>query len=247
MRKPEEIAILIVDDEEDLREAIVFDFRRKGFKVFEASNGRSAYDIVSQNPIDIVLSDLRMPDGDGVELLDRIKALNPTTPVVMFMTGFADLGLEDAYDKGAAAVFSKPFDRKELMATVLRVVSSKEEVWGLRKVERLESDFNVELHFSDFNLAVQSKVLNLGRGGIFVALKDRFPTVGARAIFKIQVDHGPITGIDGSGIVRWIRTQALDPVPAGCGIEIEHLNESSRMSVITLVNDLKTKSFIPKN
>ena len=117
-----DITLLIVDDEESLRDAMVYDFKRRGFNVLDASNGTQAFEIVKKTKVDIVLTDVRMPGGDGVELLDHIKAYNPELPVVMFITGFADITLEEAYDKGVDAVFAKPFDRKALLTAVMNAI-----------------------------------------------------------------------------------------------------------------------------
>jgi len=63
-----------------------------------------------------------MPNGDGLSILDHVKKKNVFTPVVMFITGFADITLEEAFERGADAVFSKPFDRKVLMESVIRAI-----------------------------------------------------------------------------------------------------------------------------
>lgn len=247
MREPKDLTVLIVDDDEALRKALIFDFKRRGFTVLEAQNGSQAFDIVKSNKVDVVISDVRMPGGDGVELLDKIKALNPRIPVVMFITGFADLSIEEAYDKGADSVFQKPFDRKMLMAAVAKVLSSPEEQWSARKFERTESDFNIDLNFPDLKISTQGDILNIGRGGIFVALNGPFPTIGAKTDFSFQLNHGPIQTIKGSGIVRWIRKQSVENRPAGCGIEFDFLEDENRKAIIDLINNLKTKSFIPKS
>src|SRR5690606_2585354 len=97
-----------VDDEKVLCDAIAFDFKRKGYNVLCAYNGGDAFKIVQSQPVDLILSDVRMPNGDGVELLTNVKNHNYAIPIVMFITGFADLTLEQAYDMGVDAVFAKP-------------------------------------------------------------------------------------------------------------------------------------------
>ena len=123
MRYPKDIVILVVDDEPELRDALVFDFKRKKFQVLEASNGRDAFEIVKKNRIDVVLTDVRMPGGDGIELLDNIKSFNQEIPVVMFITAYADISTEEALKKGAFAVFSKPFDRKALLEAIMKAAA----------------------------------------------------------------------------------------------------------------------------
>ena len=247
MREPKDVTILIVDDETPLRKALVFDFKRRGFQVLDAGNGKDAFGLVQSRKIDIVLSDVRMPGGDGVELLDKIKALNPELPVVIFITGFADISIEDAHDKGADAVFAKPFDRKALMAAVMKAISTKEELWGLRKLDRLKTDFHIELRFPGLNLAMHGRVLNLGRGGVFVSLNEQLPVVGAETVFKIVFDEGTPGSIEGDGVVRWVRARTAKTHAAGCGIEFEYLSDQCRQQIIDLLARIKTKSFIPKN
>lgn len=107
--------ILIVDDDETLRNVAAFDFKRKGFTVLSAGSGNEAFDLVLKNHVDLVLSDVRMPGGDGVDLLERIREHNPDIPIVALMTGFSDSTEQECLEKGASRVFQKPFDRKQLM------------------------------------------------------------------------------------------------------------------------------------
>lgn len=116
--------VLIVEDEPDLREMIAYDFRGWGFAVFEAGCGREAFAIVQKEQIDVVVTDVRMANGDGVELLEKIKLFNAKKPAVIFLSGFSDLTSEEAYRKGAAAVLAKPFERKDLRAAVERAAAA---------------------------------------------------------------------------------------------------------------------------
>lgn len=111
--------ILIVDDEEDLREILSEDFSLQGATVFTAKNGREAYDIALAELPHVILSDVRMPDGDGVELLKRIRAVYGTTPPHIFLlTGFSDLKPEQAAELGGQGLVSKPFSLKLLRERV---------------------------------------------------------------------------------------------------------------------------------
>lgn len=246
MKEPKDIRILIVEDEPALRSAMVFDFKRKGFDVQEAENGTLAFEIIKQNKIDIVLTDVRMPNGDGVELLDNIKSLEPSLPVVMFITGFADISAEDAYDKGVDAIFAKPFDRKALFESVLTATRKKEEQWSLLKEGEINPIFNIELSFPEKNQAIQGRLINFGRGGMFISLSEKFPALNAQTNFKISFESGDLSAIRGMGIVRWIRSQGTAQYPSGCGVEFTYLDEDARTRLIKMIESLNTKSFIPK-
>jgi DNA-binding NtrC family response regulator len=121
----EKYTLLVVDDEDALREAIAFDFKRKGFAVHSVDNGRKALEIVKRTPIDLIISDIRMADGDGLELLHEVRQRDPEVPVVVFVTGFADTTEEECLRKGAWKVFAKPFDRKALFGAVVEALERK--------------------------------------------------------------------------------------------------------------------------
>jgi CheY-like chemotaxis protein len=237
--------ILIVDDEPDLRDAIAFEFKRKGFNVLTAGNGREALAVLSKQTVQIVLSDVRMPDGDGIELLEKIKEKNVFLPVVMFITGFADITLEEAYNKGADAVFSKPFDRKALYEAVVRALQPMDERFK-RKEIRVVSELPIKLRFLKSDVSVDSRVLNIGRGGMFSVLTNQFPELLEQVDFNLETAVPPVFKISGKGVVRWVRSTASENFPAGCGIELVNLDSECLTQVIELINFLKTKAFIPR-
>ena len=242
---PKDHTLLIVDDEADLREVLAYQFKKDGFKVLEASNGKEAFDIVQTKKVDLVISDIQMPGGNGVELLDNVRQHHHEIPIVLFITGFTDISLEDAFNKGAEAVFAKPFDRKALLHTVLQALTPKEERWQPRQW-RGEAALPVEITAPGFDTARSAKVINFGRGGIFIALDKDIPKIGDKVGFKIQFTEGVILCIEGHGIVRWVRRNSGD-FPSGCGIEFIDLTDQTRSQVVELINFLKTKQYIPKN
>lgn len=122
MNDYKKFTILIVDDEEDLREVIIYDFERKGFNVISAGSGIDAFELVQNQKIHLVISDIRMPKGDGISFLERLRITHPETPVLIFITGFADITEEECLAKGAKKVLTKPYDQNELMDFVLKTL-----------------------------------------------------------------------------------------------------------------------------
>ncbi|NUM87794.1 MAG: response regulator [Bdellovibrionales bacterium] len=114
--------ILVVDDDETLRNAIAFDMKRCGFSVIQAANGTEAFRIVETTEVSLVISDVRMPGGDGLSLLERIRAFNPNIPLVIFVTGFAGASETSCIEKGALKVIPKPFDRQHLISSVFEAL-----------------------------------------------------------------------------------------------------------------------------
>ncbi|MDI6767932.1 MAG: sigma-54 dependent transcriptional regulator [Bacteroidota bacterium] len=116
------ITILIVDDEAGQRSVLSGYLRKKNFSIFEASSADDAVEIIKKQNIDIVLTDFKMPDKSGYELLKEIRALTPETTVVM-MTAFGTI--EDAVKAmrdGAYDYLTKPIDLEELDLLINRIV-----------------------------------------------------------------------------------------------------------------------------
>jgi len=113
-----EFSLLIVDDDEGLREVIALHFEDSGCKILQACDGKEAYVIATRDKVDLVVSDIRMPGGSGLELLEKLRAWDPAKPAVILMTGFADYSEEFLLKKGAIALFNKPFHWGELFSLV---------------------------------------------------------------------------------------------------------------------------------
>ena len=237
-------SILIVDDDDALREAMTFDFSRRGYQVSSASSGNRALDGLSRSPVDLILSDVRMPDGDGIQLLHRVRQLHYELPLLIFITGYADLSLEEAYDQGADAVFGKPFDRAELFAAVLRALQPRQERWKLQALP--EPEPLLDLRFSTLEAALVDGAFSLGRGGFFAAQNSPLPwRAGQRLRFKIAFEGQPERSLQGSGIARWVRGQGGEGRPSGLGVEFVHLEASGREAFESYISSRRIVAFIP--
>ena len=107
--------LLVVDDQVDLLETLGSWFEGYGAKIFTASNGIAAFEIINSQRVDIVLSDIRMPKSDGVHLLKLVGGLTSTKPKMIMMTGFTDISDQDLVKLGAVAVIQKPFIAEEIL------------------------------------------------------------------------------------------------------------------------------------
>jgi DNA-binding NtrC family response regulator len=119
-------SILIVDDEESQRLILSGYLKQKGYNIFEASSGMNALKIIDNNLIDIVLSDYKMPEMNGIELLNKIKEKNPEIAVVI-ITAFGTI--EDAVKamkEGAFDYLTKPVDLDELEFIIKRITERQQ-------------------------------------------------------------------------------------------------------------------------
>lgn len=115
--------ILVVDDEPELREILREEFEYFGYAVVEAENGTRALEILEQNPVDLVVSDIRMPGGNGFDLLNQVLARDGQKPPVILVSAFADERSANTSGKGAYAYLSKPYDLDVLMKHTARALS----------------------------------------------------------------------------------------------------------------------------
>ena len=114
--------LLIVDDELGMRQFLTHLFQREGHVVRVAENGRDALEQLRQQAPDLIISDIRMPDMSGVDLLREARALLPQVEVVM-MTAFANVDTaREAFLLGAYDFVQKPFDNDLLKETVARAL-----------------------------------------------------------------------------------------------------------------------------
>jgi two-component system response regulator RegA len=109
-------SILVVDDDERLRERLARALRRRGFACRTAADGPEALAAVSADPPDRIILDLRMPGASGLEVLRALRALHPEVAVVM-VTGYGSIATAvDAMGLGAVNYVPKPADADEILA-----------------------------------------------------------------------------------------------------------------------------------
>lgn len=114
--------ILIVDDEPDMRLAVRNVLKLRGYEISEAGDGPSALAMVRESRPDLVLLDIRLPGMDGIEVLDGLKKMDDSLPVVM-ITGYGHIqSAVDVMKLGASEYLQKPFENAQLVETVKKFV-----------------------------------------------------------------------------------------------------------------------------
>jgi CheY-like chemotaxis protein len=234
--------ILIVDDEADLREIISSEFIYIGAKVLQAENVSQATHFLASNPIDLIISDIRMPGGTGIDLLKDVKTKNVFSPPMILMTGFADVSEEEAYHLGAEAFMGKPFKLEDLLEVACQVLTPFE----LRKKQILnESSKSVQRRFDeDFHSALLIHNIQLGRGGLtFIVRPNEVSFVAGNSLsFTLQFKDMTLSG---SAICRWIKSEGSND---RLSVALEFINLSD--STLSFLNEYwkqhKIIPFIPR-
>ena len=140
-RRRHERTLLLVDDEEHILSALRRLVRRDGYKVLTANSGAAGLEILQREPVDVIVSDQRMPGMTGVEFLGRAKELAPAT-VRMTLSGYTDLqSIIDAVNEGAVYKFlTKPWDDQRLREHIAQAFRQRELV---EENERLTHEVSV--------------------------------------------------------------------------------------------------------
>lgn len=227
--------ILVVDDEELLRNAIVFQFKREGFNVLSASNGTEAFEIIRTNKIDAVVSDVQMPGGNGIDLLKAVKEFNANIPVLVFITAFADITESEAYDLGASAIFTKPFDRKALVNCIKSSVIHGGRSWKAEISPEIVTDKTFH----------SSSEVTVGSGGAFIQDDSAQFKAGEMIALDLQAQFGSkVVNLRGVGKVRWTRSPGSS-LPSGVGVEFLSLVPECKPEYDEWLDQNKIKPYIP--
>ena len=116
--------ILVVDDEEQIRDVLCRTMEHFGYTVDVAAHGEEAIRKLSEHPYDLVISDILMPEKDGLEVIMFLKKQQPDVKVIAISAPGNELYLDTARGLGAARVFSKPFRIHELAGAVKELLPS---------------------------------------------------------------------------------------------------------------------------
>ncbi len=134
--KRKKYRILVVDDEIDIRSALSDYLSFEGFSVLTAENGKQALAVYNENVIDLIISDLVMPELDGIGLLKKIRKIDEDVPVII-MTAFSTVEYSvEAMKAGAFDFISKPFDFKRVFFVIVKALETRR----LRKLAK-RSDY----------------------------------------------------------------------------------------------------------
>jgi two-component system, cell cycle response regulator CpdR len=118
--------ILLAEDDNDMRRFLVKALQNAGFDVASFDNGLSAYNRLREEPFELLLTDIVMPEMDGIELAQKASAIDPSIRV-MFITGFAAVALQGGRTAPEAKLLSKPFHLKDLVMEVDRMFQTEDQ------------------------------------------------------------------------------------------------------------------------
>lgn len=119
--------LLIVDDQFGIRVLLNEVFEKDGYETLQASNGKQALKLVTEEHPDLILLDMKIPGMDGLEILREIKKMDNVTSDVIMMTAYGELEMiNEAMQLGALTHFAKPFDIDEVREEVKNYLAAKQ-------------------------------------------------------------------------------------------------------------------------
>ncbi|MCB9062242.1 MAG: response regulator [Halobacteriovoraceae bacterium] len=120
-----ETVILLADDEPDILELMEEEFDFAGYKTLSACCGNDAIEILKKEKVDVIVSDYKMPNGNGFFILEHVKTMpEESRPLFFFVSGQADISVQEAINAGARKFFSKPFDLDDLISEIEKDIES---------------------------------------------------------------------------------------------------------------------------
>ncbi len=127
MNRSNTLRILLAEDEEAMRGYLARALENAGYEVVAVDRGTAAIPHLEKSHFDLLLSDIVMPEMDGIELAQRCNDLSPRTKV-MFITGFAAVSLKASREQPQAKVLSKPFHLRDIVLEVERMFDEQAQV-----------------------------------------------------------------------------------------------------------------------
>jgi len=214
LSQPRISRVLIVDDEENIRHLLLVVLKKAGYEPTAVSGGREALAVLEQEGFGVVISDIRMPDMDGRELLREIRSRELDVYAVMMSAYGGDEVAIQCMKEGAYDYFNKPFTADEVIL-LLRKIEEREQLQAENR--RLREELGQRFSFDNI----------IGRGP---AMQECFDTISKIARYKTTV---LITGESGTGKELMARAvhhnsdrQQASLVPVNCAAIPENLLES---------------------
>ena len=193
--------LLLVDDEENVLNALVRVLRRDGYTLYTATSVAQAFEILAMHPIEVVLSDQRMPEQNGTVFLSNVKRDYPTT-VRLMLSGYTEVGaVTEAINEGSIYKFlTKPWDDGQLRANI-REAFHRFEIEAQnqrlhREIESVNADLLQLNHVLEQEL--HAKNLRIRRDS------------SVACVMQEMIDHLPlgILGLDTAGELVWMNRRA---------------------------------------
>jgi CheY-like chemotaxis protein len=236
------LKVLVVDDDVEIAKIIAERFQIYGFNSETASGGIEALQMAENTPYDVILTDLNMKNGPGLELIKNInkKTTAPSKNAKIYaMTGGFQVGVDQVLGLGAEGLVYKPVTANKIMDIVRRATLTADRYWQAEVAG--QPVHLIHRNFATVDEALD-KSISFGKGGFMLSEAIENAKENDFVHFKISFDSK--AELNGSGYVRWVR-RAGKGVAGATGIEIAYLQPSSRSFFVDWIRLNEPNCFIP--
>jgi serine/threonine protein kinase/CheY-like chemotaxis protein len=202
--------VLIAEDEDALRKIFARSLRSVGHEVIEAANGKDAVELLPQHAFDAIVTDIRMPDVDGVELLREVHETQPDVPVLLLTGAPALETAMKAVEYRAFEYLTKPVDLARLAASVARAVKQHRATSLRRSAEAsgvgsvVGNEYRLGRLIGSGGMGAVYEATRVDRAGIRVAIKVLHPRFSGRAdvVARCRREAEVVAALDHPNIVK---------------------------------------------
>ena len=235
--------VLVVDDDVMLLDIFRVWLQEESGRVFTAGDGAAALQILRDNHVDVIVSDVRMPVMDGILLLKNLVTHSQMErgeqdhypPKMIFISGFSDLEPREAYDLGIEALMQKPIKCAQFVAAVRRSLRPREEMWAEPPASR---GLPVQVALPCVSAAIEQGRIAFGHGGF--CLRCSSPIREGPVRFDLDFE-GEKVSFAGHGLISW-----ADPGEGLLGVEISGLDDTCRQWAMGVIAANANSSYIPR-
>jgi DNA-binding NarL/FixJ family response regulator/Tfp pilus assembly protein PilZ len=241
-RKPQ---VLVIDDEPGIRDFLVEELTLRGMKVYGFTDPAEAISSLASIKLDVIVSDLRMPEIGGIDLLKEVRKYRHYFPSIVFVSGYANQEtLDRVMHLGAVDLLEKPIDMNKLFNLIMEQFIDGE-LERTRYFSKLVDQTPTSL---TNELALETR--SIGFGGVFLPFskvgKPSQFTLGNLVSFRFKLnDAAESAPIDVTGEVVWTRPTTKDQLLSGAGVKFVQISEDDRAKIHDYVRVHKILSFIP--
>ena len=205
--------ILVVDDDQRIRDLLRRYLAQEGFDVFQAEDGKSLNRILLRETVDLIVLDLMLPGEDGLTICRRLRAANDRTPIIMLTAKVEDVDRIVGLEVGADDYLGKPFNPRELLARINAVLRRRPAV----EAPGAPSSENEVVQFGPYSFDLSTR--SLFRGDEEMSL-----TTGEFAMLKALVRH-PRQPMSREKLAQLSRGREFEPFDRSLDVQISRLRK----------------------
>lgn len=232
--------VIVVDDNEIMCNLLASNLEKYGINVTAVYEPEKALELLEIDRYDCIVSDIRMPNMDGVELLDRVRKNNALWPFVILISGHHDYDTDDLLNYGAVDFVQKPFKIEEIFNLISNYYI--DDLVERNRIMLMDRD----IHYDFSELVIDLNIVSVGTGGAFISFEDgpelKSAEVGKSYDFTVKVsEYDSVVKV--AGEIVW--KKELNTENPGIGIRFLTMTPQVDAFIKRHISKNKIHSFIP--